>query len=199
MIKIKGITLPVVSLTLSLKDSTKEQLVNELMEKVSSNIFSNSYFLIETDDSIDRKTIKEIEDILEQKNVKSVKSMSSQSITSTKEKTNVSRLLIVNKNLRSGQLVEHNGDILVLGDVNEGAKVIAAGNIVVMGNLKGYAHAGAIGDDNAVVVAKKMIPQQLRIGHHIAIRGEEEEEPQQAEIAKVIENAIVLEPIGGVV
>jgi septum site-determining protein MinC len=44
-----------------------------------------------------------------------------------------------------------------------------------------------------------MIPQQLRIGHHIAIRGEEEEEPQQAEIAKVIENAIVLEPIGGVV
>jgi Septum formation inhibitor len=122
--------------------------------------------------------------------------MSVQTVSAQKP-TNVSRLLIVNKNLRSGQTVEHSGDVLILGDVNEGAEVVAAGNIVVMGTLRGYAHAGAIGDDSSVVVAKKMIPQQLRIGHHIAIRGEDEEEPQEAEIAKVIDNKIILEPIGG--
>jgi len=196
MIKIKGITLPVVSLTLSLEDTTKENLINELVEKINSNVFSNSYFLIEVDESIDKETLKQIEKLLEEKNVKSIKTMSVQTV-STQKPTNVSRLLIVNKNLRSGQTVEHSGDVLILGDVNEGAEVIAAGNIVVMGTLRGYAHAGAIGDDSSVVVAKKMIPQQLRIGHHIAIRGEDEEEPQEAEIAKVIDNKIILEPIGG--
>jgi septum site-determining protein MinC len=196
MIKIKGITLPVVSLTLSLEDTTKENLINELVEKINSNVFSNSYFLIEVDESIDKETLKQIEKLLEEKNVKSIKTMSVQTVSAQKP-TNVSRLLIVNKNLRSGQTVEHSGDVLILGDVNEGAEVIAAGNIVVMGTLRGYAHAGAIGDDSSVVVAKKMIPQQLRIGHHIAIRGENEEEPQEAEIAKVIDNKIILEPIGG--
>ncbi|MFP3253816.1 MAG: septum site-determining protein MinC [Hydrogenobaculum sp.] len=196
MIKIKGITLPVVSLTLSLKDTTKENLINELVEKINSNVFSNSYFLIEVDESIDKETLKQIEKLLEEKNVKSIKTMSVQTVSAQKP-TNVSRLLIVNKNLRSGQTVEHSGDVLILGDVNEGAEVVAAGNIVVMGTLRGYAHAGAIGDDSSVVVAKKMIPQQLRIGHHIAIRGEDEEEPQEAEIAKVIDNKIILEPIGG--
>jgi len=196
MIKIKGITLPVVSLTLSLEDTTKENLINELVEKINSNVFSNSYFLIEVDESIDKETLKQIEKLLEEKNVKSIKTMSVQTVSAQKP-TNVSRLLIVNKNLRSGQTVEHSGDVLILGDVNEGAEVVAAGNIVVMGTLRGYAHAGAIGDDSSVVVAKKMIPQQLRIGHHIAIRGEDEEEPQEAEIAKVIDNKIILEPIGG--
>lgn len=196
MIKIKGITLPVVSLTLSLKDTTKENLINELVEKINSNVFSNSYFLIEVDESIDKKTLKQIEKLLEEKDVKSIKTMSVQTVSAQKP-TNVTRLLIVNKNLRSGQTVEHSGDVLILGDVNEGAEVVAAGNIVVMGALRGYAHAGAIGDDSSVVVAKKMIPQQLRIGHHIAIRGEDEEEPQEAEIAKVIDNKIILEPIGG--
>jgi len=196
MIKIKGITLPVVSLMLSLQDSTKEELINELKEKINSNIFSNSYFLIETDDTIDKKTLKQIEELLEEKDVKSIKTMDVQSV-STKKSTNVSRLLIVNKNLRSGQSIEHNGDVLILGDVNEGASVVAAGNIIVMGTLRGYAHAGAIGDDNSVVVAKKMIPQQLRIGHYIAIRGENEEEPKEAEIARIIDNNIILEPVGG--
>jgi septum site-determining protein MinC len=196
MIKIKGVTLPVVSLTLSLEDTTKENLISELVEKINSNVFSNSYFLIEVDESIDKETLKQIEKLLEEKNVKSIKTMSVQTVSAQKP-TNVSRLLIVNKNLRSGQTVEHSGDVLILGDVNEGAEVVAAGNIVVMGTLRGYAHAGAIGDDSSVVVAKKMIPQQLRIGHHIAIRGEDEEEPQEAEIAKVIDNKIILEPIGG--
>ena len=197
MIKIKGITLPVIRLSLSLSDDTKESLVHELLEKLQSGVFSNSYFLIEADDTVDNATLKQIEKLLKDKNIKSVKTIDVKSVDIMS--TNVQkRLIIVNRNLRSGQRLEHNGDVLVLGDVNEGAEIIAAGNIIVMGALRGIAHAGAIGDDSCVIVAKKMIPQQIRIGRFIAIKGEAGEEPQEAEVAKIIDNAIILEPIGGI-
>ncbi len=195
MIKIKGLTLPVVSISLSLEGTTKEVLINELVDKLHSQVFQNSYFLIETDNTVDKDTLKHIKNILENKNIKSIKTIEKSVIPTTKNTQK--RLMIVGKNLRSGQYIEHNGDILILGDVNEGATVIAAGNIVVMGALRGIAHAGAIGDDSCVIVAKKMIPQQLRIAQFIAIKSEDDEEPQVAELAKVIDNNIILEPIGG--
>jgi septum site-determining protein MinC len=55
--------------------------------------------------------------------------------------------------LRSGQKVEHPGDIVVLGDVNPGAVLEAGGNIVVMGSLRGIAHAGLNGSEDAFVAA----------------------------------------------
>ena len=67
MIKIKGITLPVIRLSLSLSDDTKESLVHELLEKLQSGVFSNSYFLIEADDTVDNATLKQIEKLLKEK------------------------------------------------------------------------------------------------------------------------------------
>lgn len=66
--------------------------------------------------------------------------------------------------LRSGQVLESETSVVVLGDVNPGAKVIAMGNIVVLGSLKGTACAGIAGNDRAVVVALEMNPVQIRIG-----------------------------------
>lgn len=71
--------------------------------------------------------------------------------------------------LRSGQVVESGSSIIVLGDVNPGAKVVANGNIVVLGSLKGYAFAGAAGNDTAFVVALEMKPMQIRIGQYFAV------------------------------
>lgn len=65
--------------------------------------------------------------------------------------------------VRSGQTVEYGGDVVIVGDVNPGAKVIASGNIIVAGSLRGMVHAGAKGDRNAYVVAFKLQPMQLRI------------------------------------
>jgi septum site-determining protein MinC len=65
-------------------------------------------------------------------------------------------LKVVNKTLRSGQRIEHDGDVLIIGDVNPDAYVIASGNIIVMGTLRGIAHAGARGDETAVVMALKV-------------------------------------------
>ncbi|MFN3976889.1 MAG: septum site-determining protein MinC, partial [Aquificaceae bacterium] len=106
------------------------------------------------------------------------------------------RLLIVQKHLRSGQKVEHNGDVLVLGDVNKDAQVIATGNIIVMGKLRGIAIAGALGDEKAVVVALEMEPQQIRIGRKVAIMDEEERKsPGYPEIAKIEDGNIILERV----
>ena len=70
--------------------------------------------------------------------------------------------------LRSGQVLESESSIIILGDVNPGARVIAKGNIVVLGALKGLVYAGANGNQDAFVVALDMIPMQIRIGDVIA-------------------------------
>jgi septum site-determining protein MinC len=63
--------------------------------------------------------------------------------------------------------------VVVIGDVNAGAEVIAGGDIVIWGRLSGTVHAGATGDDQAVVCALDLDPTQLRIGKHIARPPEE--------------------------
>jgi len=70
--------------------------------------------------------------------------------------------------LRSGQVLESESSIIILGDVNPGGKVIAKGNVVVLGCLKGNIFAGAGGDEDAFVVALEMEPMQIRIGSVIA-------------------------------
>jgi len=65
--------------------------------------------------------------------------------------------------VRSGQLVESKGNLVVIGDVNPGGEVIANGNVVVVGALRGIVHAGADGNKEAIVVALNLQPMQLRI------------------------------------
>jgi septum site-determining protein MinC len=70
--------------------------------------------------------------------------------------------------VRSGQIVEVTGDLLLIGDVNPGAQVKATGNIFVLGHLHGIAHAGSSGDEQAVIAASHMNPTQLRIANFIS-------------------------------
>ncbi len=72
------------------------------------------------------------------------------------------------RTIRSGQLLESDGNIVIVGDVNPGAELVATGNIVVMGAIKGTVHAGAKGNREAVVVALNLSPIQLRIANVIA-------------------------------
>lgn len=70
--------------------------------------------------------------------------------------------------LRSGQVIESESSIVILGDVNPGAKVISSGNVVILGALKGTVYAGVNGDQSSFVVALEMAPMQIRIGDIIA-------------------------------
>ena len=70
--------------------------------------------------------------------------------------------------LRSGQVLESETSIVILGDVNPGATVVSKGNVVVLGALKGTIHAGAAGNECCFVAALNMMPMQIRIGDCIA-------------------------------
>lgn len=77
--------------------------------------------------------------------------------------------LWVNKTLRSGTKVEHAGHVVIFGDVNPGAEVIAEGSVIVWGRLRGVVHAGSAGNEDAVVCALELSPMQLRIASEIAV------------------------------
>ena len=70
--------------------------------------------------------------------------------------------------LRSGQVIESESSVTIIGDVNPGAKVISQGNIVILGALKGNAHAGCTGNCNCFIFALDMNPIQIQIGNLIA-------------------------------
>ncbi len=77
--------------------------------------------------------------------------------------------------LRSGQRLEEDGSIIILGDVNSGAEVIASDNIVVLGTLRGLAHAGAKGNKEAIIAAGRLDTVQMRISNIVKEFNREEE------------------------
>lgn len=101
--------------------------------------------------------------------------------------------LVAKRTLRSGQALHYAGHITLIGDVNPGAEIVAGGDIVVWGKLRGIAHAGAMGDDEAVICALQLAPSQIRIGSHIARPPDRGRPPRVPEIANVQEDRIVVE------
>jgi septum site-determining protein MinC len=101
--------------------------------------------------------------------------------------------LVVRRTIRSGQTVHHAGHVVVIGDVNPGAEIVAGGDVVVWGRLRGTAHAGAMGDEDAVICALQLTPSQLRIGSLIARPPERGKPPDVPELASVQDGQIVVE------
>ncbi len=102
-------------------------------------------------------------------------------------------VLWVHQTLRSGQRVAYEGHVVVIGDVNPGAEIVAGGNIVVWGRLRGVVHAGAQGNDQAIVCALDFSPAQLRIAGEIATSPERKGKPQP-EIAHLKNGHLMAEP-----
>jgi septum site-determining protein MinC len=96
------------------------------------------------------------------------------------------------RTVRSGQVVRHQGHIILIGDVNPGAQLIAGGTIIVWGRLRGLVHAGALGDREALVCALDLRPTQLRIANLIA-RAPEEMSSNPPEVARIEQDTIVVE------
>jgi septum site-determining protein MinC len=101
--------------------------------------------------------------------------------------------LWVNKTIRSGTRIEFAGHIVVLGDVNPGAEVIAGGSVIVWGRLRGVVHAGAHGNRQAVVCALDLSPTQLRVAEEIAVAPERRSKPQP-EIVRIKDGQLQAEP-----
>jgi len=96
--------------------------------------------------------------------------------------------------IRSGQRIEFEGSLVIIGDVNSGAEVIAGENIVVLGALRGLAHAGAKGNKEAIIAANKIESAQIRISNIIQEIVKDDEEYNITKTYAYVENdKIVLE------
>jgi len=117
--------------------------------------------------------------------------------TATHEKpadTPENNALLIQRTFRSGQSMKYPGHIVILGDVNPGAEIIAGGNIIVWGRIRGMVHAGALGDESAIVCALDLAPSQLRIAGHISRAPEERRHSPQPEMASIDQNRIIAQP-----
>lgn len=101
--------------------------------------------------------------------------------------------IVVRRTLRSGQALQHAGHITLIGDLNPGAEIVAGGDIIVFGRLRGIAHAGAMGDEEAIICALELAPSQIRIGSHIARSPDRGRPPSMPEIASVQDDRIIVE------
>lgn len=101
--------------------------------------------------------------------------------------------VLVHRTMRSGFKVVFKGHVVVLGDVNPGAEIIASGCVIIWGHCRGTVHAGAEGDDKAVVCALDLSPMQLRIASSIATTPQVNENPLP-EIARVKDGQIIADP-----
>lgn len=102
--------------------------------------------------------------------------------------------LVVNKTLRSGQKVVHDGSVVVIGDVNPGAQVIAGEDIIIMGACRGVAHAGANGNEAATITAAKILATQLRIAGLIARAPDKVDKSANLETARIKDGTVIIEP-----
>ena len=95
--------------------------------------------------------------------------------------------------LRSGQKMESEGSLVILGDVNSGAEVMASDNIVVLGALRGLAHAGAKGNKQAIISAGVLDTVQIRIANVIKEIDRDEEPLHKQAYVSIINDQIVIE------
>ena len=100
---------------------------------------------------------------------------------------------LLRRTVRSGQIYESPGNLVILGDVNPGAEVVAAGDIVVFGALRGLAYAGAAGKKDVIIVSLKLCPTQLRIAGRVARANGEESASNGPEYAFIENDQIVID------
>ncbi len=124
-------------------------------------------------------------------------SQQSEQAEQIQEKNRSMDTILINRTIRSGQRVKYPANIVIIGDVNPGAEVIAGEDILVFGKLRGVVHAGAAGSNDSQIIALKLQPTQLRIGNVISRSPDElkDIEPAAPERAYVKDGAIIVEEL----
>lgn len=179
------------------EDATDKAIIKELktlLPKLSVFYEEEKTPILVTGKVLKTKTIDEIQNLIKEFiNVKvefeSPKTMGLNSIKKDfKKEIESSETKFYKSSLRSGQSIEFEGSVVVLGDVNYGAEIIAEDNIVVLGVLRGMAHAGAKGNEDAIIAAHRIDSLQIRIASIIKERNKEDIENSAFSYAFVNEN-----------
>jgi septum site-determining protein MinC len=105
--------------------------------------------------------------------------------------------VLIDRTLRNGRTVRTDASVIVVGDVNPGAEIISGGDVIVWGKLRGRVHAGANGDDKAIICALDLAPTQLRIANLISMAIEDKRRKPRPEVASIRQGRIIAEPWNG--
>lgn len=145
------------------------------------------------------KEIDEIQEIIKSKidveiDFDMPKSLGLHSIKKTFEKEiAVSEAKFHRGSLRSGQRLESDGSLIIIGDVNSGAEVMASDNIIVLGALRGLAHAGAKGNKQAIIAAGLVDTVQIRIANIVKEIDRDEEPRHKQAYISIVQDKIIIE------
>ena len=183
-------------------DAEQKEIVDNLKKKLSElkKMYKNEKTPIKvTGKILKNKEIDEIQELIKSNidveiDFDMPKSLGLSSITRTFNKEiAVSETKFHRGSLRSGQKMETEGSLVILGDVNSGAEEIASDNIVVLGALRGLAHAGAKGNKQAIISAGILDTVQIRIANVIKEIDRDEEPLHKQAYVSVIDDNIVIE------
>lgn len=171
---------------IKIKDDANEEKIIESLEKKLpqlKKIYKEEKLPIEVTGKILKNSeIDEIQNIIKSKidveiEFETPKTLGLHSIKKTFNKNIENSETKFHKgSLRSGQKIEYEGSLAILGDVNAGAEVIAGENIIILGNLRGLAHAGAKGNKQAIIAANSIDCPQIRIANIIKEQQKNEED-----------------------
>lgn len=183
-------------------DAEQNEIMENLKRKISElkKMYKNEKTPIKvTGKILKNKEIDQIQELIKNNidveiDFDMPKSLGLSSITRTFSKEiAVSETKFHRGSLRSGQKMESEGSLVILGDVNSGAEVIASDNIVVLGALRGLAHAGAKGNKQAIISAGLLDTVQIRIANVIKEIDREEEPLHKQAYVSIIDNEIIIE------
>lgn len=104
------------------------------------------------------------------------------------------RTKFLRRTIRSGEIINYPGNIVIIGDVNSGSEITAGGNIIVLGALRGTVYAGNGGNSKAIVAAFCLQPEILQIGELMTRAPEDHERPKYPEVARIKGETIIVEP-----
>ena len=116
-------------------------------------------------------------------------------VEAKKPEEDIQQMIVINRTVRGGQEIKTRSSVLICGNVNPGAQIIAGGSIDIRGACRGFVHAGAFGNVNAFIVADQLMPLQIRIADLIARSPDVVEKVDTPERASIKDGQIVIEPI----
>ena len=189
------------SIVLKIKeDATTNKILNELQEKLPD--LKEFYKDEKTPIMVTGKILKRFEIDSIQKLIQNVikvkvdfdspKTLGLHGIKRTFRKDiQISETKFYKGSIRSGQKMEFEGSIVIIGDVNDGAEVIAEDNIAVLGNLRGMAHAGAKGNEKAIIAASIINSPQIRIASRILERDRKDIERESYSYAYINNEGLI--------
>lgn len=192
------------------RKATFDEIKNSIIDKLESSIgffngakicsirceyLSDIQILMLKDDISSKFDVEFVEDY----NKKEIMSFQTKYVTNLRSGENIEfdGDIIVMTDMKSGSQVSATCNVVVMGDISSGARVVANGNVIVMGSVSGFIHAGANGNQNAYVVAGNLNPKILQIAGNIAEapddENHEENKQNRPEIAFVSNDTMVIE------